>query len=475
MRRTKIICTLGPASCDGETIRALMLAGMDAARINFSHGTHESHMDTIEKFKRVRAQAGLPAALIADTKGPEIRTGEFESPVELMAGQSFKLTTYAREGDETGCFETFKDLPHDVRRGTRIMIDDGLIEMDVESATDTEIICKVINGGEISSKKSINVPGVRLSMPYISSQDRADLRFAVENGFDFVAASFARTAEDINQIREELLRLGDRSMKIIAKIENADGVANIDQILQVCDGVMVARGDMGVEIPLEEIPVLQKMLIKKSYSMGKQVITATQMLESMVKNPRPTRAETTDVANAIFDGTSSIMLSAETAAGLWPVEAVKMMARIAERAEHSINYIKRFKNRDAEEDQNVTNAISHATCTTAHDLSAAAIITVTKSGTTARMISKYRPAVGIVGCTTDERVRRQINLSWGVTPLMVDEKSNTEELFSAAVEASVSAGLISDGDLVVITAGVPVGMSGTTNLLKVHVVGDRNN
>ena len=359
-----------------------------------------------------------------------------------------------------------------MKRGTRILIDDGLIEMEVEGTTDTDITCTLLNDGEVSSNKGINVPGVQLSLPFISSKDRSDIRFAVENGCEFIAASFTRSASDIIQIREELRRLGNSTIKIIAKIENSDGVANIDQILEVSDGIMVARVDMGVEIPLEEIPVIQKQIIKKSFYAGKQVITATQMLDSMIKNPRPTRAETTDVANAIFDGTSAIMLSGETAAGLYPIEAVKTMSRIAERAEHSINYVGRFARRDIDEAPNVTNAISHATCTTAHDLNAAAIITVTKSGTTARMISKYRPAVDIIGCTTDPEIQRQMNLSWGVTPLLIEEESNTDDLFEVAVEVSVREKLISDGDLVVITAGVPVGMSGTTNLLKVHVVGD---
>ena len=347
-----------------------------------------------------------------------------------------------------------------------------MIDMVVVSTTRTEIACTVINGGTISSSKGINVPGVQLSLPFISSRDRADLRFAVENDFDFVAASFTRTAADINLIKEELARLGCHDMRIIAKLENSEGVANIDEILTVCDGVMVARGDLGVEIPLEDVPVIQKKLIKQAYRAGKQVITATQMLDSMIKNPRPTRAEATDVANAIYDGTSAIMLSGETAAGAYPVEAVKTMARIAERTESDINYRKRFMQASVPELCNVTDAISHATCAAAHDLNAAAVITVTKSGMTGRMISKFRPLVPIIGCSPSEKVLRQMNLSWGVTPIYVEEKKSTDELFEAAVSAARQAGAIKDGDLTVITAGVPLGKSGTTNMMRIHIVGE---
>ena len=473
MRKTKIVCTLGPSTTDEQILKKLMLCGMDVARVNFSHGDHAAHLEMINKFKSVRDELNLPIALIADTRGPEIRTGVFAEKVRLEAGQDYLLTTRECEGTNEHCQISFDRLPADVKRGTKILLDDGLIELVVESTTDTDISCTVVNGGELSSKKGVNVPGVKLSMPFISSRDRADIRFAVENDFDFIAASFTRTAEDILMIREELNRLGDTQLGIIAKIENADGVANIDQILQVSDGIMVARGDMGVEIPLEEIPIIQKMLIKKSYKAGKSVITATQMLESMIKNPRPTRAETTDVANAIYDGTSAIMLSGETAAGMWPIEAVKTMSTIALRAERSINYRKRFENMEPEETQNVTYAISHAACTTAHDLAAVAILTVTKSGTTAKMISKNRPAMTIIGCTTEPRVRRQLNLSWGVKPLIISEQSNTDELFIAATNAARTEKLLTEGDLVVITAGVPVGMSGKTNLLKVHVIGDQ--
>jgi pyruvate kinase len=347
-----------------------------------------------------------------------------------------------------------------------------LIELSVESVTPTDISCRLVNGGEVSSKKSINVPGGNLSMPFISSADRSDLRFAAENGFDFVAASFTRSASDILLMRDELCRLNCHKLRIIAKIENAEGVANIDGILSVADGVMVARGDLGVEMPLEEIPRVQKVLIKKGYSAGKQVITATQMLESMVYHPRPTRAETSDVANAIYDGTSAIMLSGETAAGQYPVEAVRTMARIAERTENDIDYRKRFHDRADDDLGNITNAISHATCAAAHDLSAAFIVTVTKSGQTARMISKYRPQCPIIGCSPDPMTLRQMNLSWGLTPLLIEEVNETDELFAHAMNAAAQAGLTKDGDLLVITAGVPLGMSGTTNMMRIHVAGD---
>lgn len=473
MRKTKIICTLGPATDDENVLKSMMTAGMNVARLNFSHSDHLQHKARVDTLKRLRDELHMPIALIADTKGPEIRIGKFKAKtVTLQEGQIFTLTTHECIGDEKMVSISFADLPRDVSIGTRILIADGLIEMEVIRRTDTDITCSVINGGEISSNKSINVPGVNLSIPFISSQDRADFRFAVENDFDYIAASFTRTADSILQIREELKRLNCHDMRIIAKIENAEGVANIDSILQVADGIMVARGDLGVEIPLEDIPVIQKKLIKKAYSTGKQVITATQMLESMIHNPRPTRAETTDIANAIYDGTSAIMLSGETAAGQYPVEAVETMARIAERTERDIDYKKRFRMRDDDDLCNVTNAISHATCSAAHDLSAAAIITVTKSGTTARMISKYRPACTIIGCSTEPKIVRQMNLSWGVQPLLVKEKQNTDVLFSHAVEISVCAGIIHEGDLVVITAGVPLGVSGTTNMMKVQVVGE---
>lgn len=473
MRKTKIICTLGPSTDDEKVLEQLMLSGMDVARFNFSHQDIPTHQKRLDTVVQMRERLGLPVATLLDTKGPEIRLGKFkEGRAEIKQGDTFTLTTREIEGDARQVSISFKDLPGDVSNGTRILIDDGLIEMTVTNVTAEDITCRVVNGGVVSNNKGVNVPGVQLSMPFISEKDRSDIEFGIAAGFDFIAASFTRSAGDLLAVRRIMEEKGSSNIRLIAKIENADGVKNIDEILRVCDGVMIARGDMGVEIPLEEIPVLQKMLIKKAYNAGKQVITATQMLDSMMKNPRPTRAETTDVANAIYDGTSAIMLSGETAAGQYPIESVQTMARIAVRAENDIDYLKRFRMRDVNEAPNVTNAISHATCTTAHDLGASAIITVTKSGQTARMISKYRPYCPIIGCTTDEQVRRQMNLSWGVIPLLMDEKQSTDELFDHAVEVAYEAGLVSSGDLVVITAGVPLGITGTTNLLKVHIVGD---
>ena len=472
MRKTKIICTLGPATDDPEVLKQLMLNGMDVARVNMSHQDHDAQRVRIGAVKKLREELNLPVALLLDTKGPEIRTGNFSAPkIELVEGQAFTLTTNDVTGDNTVSSVTFQGLPHDVKRGDRILIDDGLVEMTVRSLTAGEIVCIVNNDGVISDRKSVNVPDVDLSMPYLSPKDREDIAFGVKNGVDFIAASFTRTAEDILDVRKLFSALGRTNVSIIAKIENMQGVQNIDEILRVSDGIMVARGDLGVEIPLEKVPVIQKMLIHKAYSSGKQVITATQMLDSMMKNPRPTRAEAADVANAIYDGTSAIMLSGETAAGQYPVEAVQTMARIAMCAEADINYRKRFKERDTDLTPDVTNAISHATCTSAHDLGAAAILTVTKGGRTARMISKYRPSCPIICCTTDETVCRQLNLSWGVIPLMIEEATNTDDLFERAVQAGEDAGLLHDGELVVMTAGVPLGISGTTNLMKVHVVG----
>ena len=390
----------------------------------------------------------------------------------LEYGQKYTLTTFDRPGDSEGCSISFKKLPEDISIGVHILVDDGLIEMIVESVTDTEIECRVLNGGTISSYKGINVPGVTLSMPYISERDKADLAFGVQEDVDFIAASFTRCADDIVLIRNELENNGCRNIRIIAKIENTDGVENIDDIIRVSDGIMVARGDLGVEIPMEDIPVIQKRLIHKAYAAGKQVITATQMLDSMIKNPRPTRAEATDVANAIYDGTSAIMLSGETAAGAYPVEAVRTMVRIAERTENDIDYIKQFNQWSVSAQKDVTSAISHATCTTAHDLGAVAILTVSKTGLTARMISKFRPACPIISGTTDPKVLNQMVLSWGVVPVMLEEKTSTDELFEHVVNVAEERGLVKAGDIAVITAGIPLGIAGTTNMLKVHLVGD---
>lgn len=472
MRKTKIICTLGPSSNTADMIKKLILAGMDAARFNFSHGDHASHKRVFDTLVQVRKELNRPIPAILDTRGPEVRVKTFKNgKVTLTAGQNFILTGREVEGDETIASITYEDLAKDLRPGACVLIDDGLIELEVERIKGKDIHCRVINGGVVSNSKGINVPGTALSLPYINERDYADIVFGIQTGFDFIAASFVRCADDVLQIRRILDEYDCHSVNIISKIENPQGVENIDEIIRVSDGIMVARGDMGVEIPLEDVPVLQKMIIKKVYNAGKQVITATQMLDSMMKNPRPTRAEATDVANAIYDGTSAIMLSGETASGLYPVEAVKTMARIAEKTENDIDYIKRFRLAGFREYTDVTNAISHATCTTAHDLGAAAILTVSKSGRTVRMISKYRPNCPIVGCTTSEEVSRQLNLSWGVTPLLLEEQSTTDSLFEHAVDVAQKAGLVTEGELVVITAGVPLGISGTTNLMKVQMVG----
>ncbi len=474
MRKTKIVCTLGPATDSPEVMRGLILAGMNVARLNMSHQEHETHHRRAALVKSVREELGLPVALLVDTKGPEIRLGTFETDkVELKAQDLFTLTTEECVGDSRRAYINYAQLPQDVSRGDRILIDDGLIELKVEHLNETEIECRVISGGTVSARKGVNVPDVHLSMPFMNDRDRADIRFAVEEGADFIAASFVRCADDVLQIRAELEKNNDHEIRIISKIENAEGVANLEEILKVSDGIMVARGDMGVEIAMEELPSIQKRMIRMGYMAGLQVITATQMLESMIKNPRPTRAEVTDVANAIYDGTSAIMLSGETAVGAYPVETVRTMARIAERTERDIDYKKRFSERGVRpEDATVTNAISHATVTTAHDMGAAAILAITKSGMTARTISKFRPECPIICCTTSETARRQMNLSWGVLPIMGQEQDDMDTLFDHAVDCAVRAGLLKNGDLAVITAGSPLGVSGTTNLLKVHLVGN---
>lgn len=471
IRKTKIVCTMGPNLFEKHLIAPLMKAGMNVARFNFSHGTYETHQHYYDEVCRIRDELGLPVATMLDTKGPEIRVRSFKNGhVTLQNGQLFTLTTDEVEGDEERVSITYKELPQDIAVGSSILIDDGLIGMQVERIDGADIVCRVLNGGVVSNNKGVNIPNAHLSMPFISEKDHQDILFAIKNGYDFIAASFTRCADDIMQIRHILQENNCHTINIIAKIENMEGVENIDEILRVVDGVMVARGDLGVEVPLEDVPSLQKKLIQRGIAAGKPVITATQMLDSMIKNPRPTRAEATDVANAIYDGTSAIMLSGESAVGAYPVEAVETMVRIAMRAEADMDYIRRFS-RDTSASTDVTNAISHATVTSAHDLNASAIITVTKSGSTARILSRYRPACVIVGCTTEKHVWRQLALSWGTVPLMIAEESNTDDLFEHAVDAAVQNGLVHDGELVVLTAGVPLGISGTTNLMKVHVVG----
>ena len=472
MRKTKIICTLGPSTDKDGVLEELVKEGMNVARFNFSHGLHDEQKGRIDKLKEIRTRLNKPVAALLDTKGPEIRIREFENgKVTLKEGQEFTLTTEEIVGNEKIVSVTYKDLYKDVKPGNSILIDDGLIGLEVKKIKGQDIICKVVNGGVLGNKKGVNLPGVEVNMPFISPKDHDDILFGIKEGYDFIAASFTRTAADVKEIRDILEKNGGHDIKIIAKIENQQGVDNIDSIIEAADGIMIARGDMGVEIPLEDVPVIQKDIIAKVYSAGKQVITATQMLDSMIKNPRPTRAETTDVANAIYDGTSAIMLSGETAAGQYPIEALKTMVRIAVRTECDINYLQRFKDRKNMSSPDVTNAISHATCTMAGDLNAAAILAVSKSGRTARMISKYRPYSPIIGACLTEKVYRQLGLSWGVAPLLLEQKNKAEELFDYAVDTAEAAGLISKGDVVVLTAGVPLGVSGTTNLIKVQVAG----
>ncbi len=472
MRKTKIICTLGPAVESEQALRELINEGMDVARLNFSHGSHEEHLNRVIMLKKVREEMGKPIALLLDTKGPEIRIGQFGTGgVELHPNDLFTLTTEEYTGTKDKVHVNYKNLPKVVKKDDRILIDDGLVEMIVVECTATDVICRVMNSGVIKDKKSVNVPGAKLDMAYLSEKDAQDILFAVRNDFDYIAASFTRTAADVMDIRRILEENNAQDIQIIAKIENEEGVNNIDEILTVSDGIMVARGDMGVEINYNELPRIQKMLIKKAMFYGKKSITATQMLDSMITRPRPTRAEISDVANAIYDGTSAIMLSGETSVGNYAVESVRTMAKIAESTEAAIHYKKRFNQMEPSETiLNVPNAISRATCTTAHDLDAAAIITPTESGSTARLISKFRPACPIIGCTTNDKVCRQLSMSWGVIPILFDERQTSDELFEHAIEKAIETGIVKYGDLVVLTAGLPMGIAGTTNTLKVQTI-----
>ena len=472
MRKTKIICTLGPSTDKDGVLRELVANGMNVARFNFSHGSYEEHKGRLDNLKAIRAELGKPVAALLDTKGPEIRLKEFKNGVEMLeAGQTFTLTTREVEGTKEICSITYKDLPQDVHEGGTIMLDDGLIKLRITNVTDTDIICEVLNSGYIKTKKGVNVPGVHLSMPYLSQRDRDDIIFGVQQGFDFIAASFVRTAQDVYDIRN-LLNEYDSNIRIIAKIENREGVNNIDSILAAADAVMVARGDLGVEIDFTELPGIQKSVIDRSFSFGKPIVTATQMLDSMMVNPRPTRAEISDVANAIYDGTSAIMLSGETAAGAYPVEALKTMSAIAERTENEVHY---RDNRlvDAGNGQiSVSDATAHAACLTAKDVNASAIVTVSESGNTARLLSKYRPAQPIIACVMNEQVQRQLAISWGITPLMMALAHSTDELIEMSTSLAKENGYLHDGELAVVTAGVPVGVSGTTNMIKIHMIGN---
>ena len=471
MRKTKIVCTLGPATDREGVLRQMLQAGMNVARFNFSHGSYDEHQRRLDQLVALREELHLPVAAMLDTKGPEVRLRSFQNgPVQLKTGQSFTLTTDDVPGDESRCSITYAQLPQDVKPGDTILLDDGLVRLTVLETTEREIQCRVENDGVMKDKKGVNVPGVSLSMPYMNQRDREDILFGIRQGFDFIAASFVRSAADIREIRHILDKNHSR-IRIIAKIENQEGVSNLADILSVADGIMVARGDMGVEIDFTEIPAIQKNIIAQCVAAGKPVITATQMLDSMIENPRPTRAEITDVANAVYDGTSAIMLSGETAAGKYPVEAVKTMAAIAERTEADINYFGRMRNMTPDIRLGIGGATAHAACTTATDTNASAIITVTKSGATPRLISRFRPETPIIACVMDEPVQRQLSLTWGVKPLIMPYVQSTDEMIEGSVAVAKEAGLIHDGEIAVVTAGVPAGIAGTTNMIKVHLVG----
>ena len=471
MRKTKIICTLGPSTDKEGVLRELIANGMNVARFNFSHGSHEEHLGRLEKLKALREELGKPVAALLDTKGPEIRLKDFKNGVEnLVAGQTFTLTTRDVEGTKEICSITYKDLPMDVEPNGTIMLDDGLIKLQIQTVNDTDIVCTVLNNGKIKNKKGVNVPGVHLSMPYMSQRDKDDIIFGIQQGYDFIAASFVRTAQDVYDIRN-LLNQYDSNIRIIAKIENREGVNNIDSILAAADAVMVARGDLGVEIDFTELPGIQKTIIDRSFSFGKPIVTATQMLDSMIVNPRPTRAEISDVANAIYDGTSAIMLSGETAAGAYPVDALKTMSAIAERTEQE-NHARFVPLTENTGKISVSDATAHAACLTAKDVNAAAIVTVSESGNTARLLSKYRPEQPIIACVMKEQVQRQLALSWGITPLMMPLAHSTDELIEMSTSLAKENGYLHNGELAVVTAGVPVGVSGTTNMIKIHMVGN---
>ena len=463
IKKTKIVCTLGPVSENEETLRELIKNGLNVCRLNFSHRSHEEHKGRMELVKKLREELNMPTAILLDTKGPEIRTGKFDAPeVLLEEGQTFTITMKDVMGNKEMCTVSYKGLANDVKAGDTILIDDGLVGLTVKEVNGDDIVCEVQNSGIVKNHKGVNVPGVKVNLPAITEKDRSDIEFGIEQGIDFIAASFVRKVSDVLAIREILEENNATHIKIISKIENQEGVDNLDEIIEVSDGIMVARGDLGVEIPTEEIPVVQKLMIKKCNEAGKPVITATQMLDSMIRNPRPTRAEVTDVANAIYDGTDAIMLSGETAAGKYPVEAVKTMATIAKRAEETM----RNRRTKINKSKNVTDAISYATCTTAMDLDARAILSSTASGHTARMVSKFRPDCPIIATTSDESVRRQLSLTWGVLPVMRNKSANTDQVIVNSIEAAKTAEYVNENDIVVITAGG----SETTNLIKVETV-----
>ncbi len=476
MRKTKIICTLGPKTRNEDSIRKIIEAGADAIRINFSHDNHEIHGETVKRVIAVREEMGRPIPLILDTKGPEIRTGVMKDDLEhnLSIGETFILTTDLIEGDDKKVSITYKNLPQDLEIGSRILIDDGLIELYVKRLTENDIECEVVNGGVLGSRKGINIPDTPINLPALTPKDIEDVKFAAKAGFDYIAASFIRCAGDVLKMRQILEDEGGEHIHIIAKIENREGVSNIDEIIDVSDAIMVARGDLGVEIPTEEVPIVQKELIKKANIAGKPVVTATQMLDSMIRNPRPTRAETTDVANAIFDGTSAIMLSGETAKGDYPIESINMMSKIAKTAEEAVAKQKKEELVSKNYGISMTNAVSNATCQAAKELGAEGIIALTKSGYTAKSISKFKPNCPIIGCSSNEVVVRQLNLVWGCVPLLIETpiSRTADKSFEEALEKTSQKGLLKQGDIVVLAAGIPLGAEGVSNIMKVQYVGN---
>lgn len=470
MRKTKIVCTLGPACSDEATITAMCKAGMNVARLNFSHNTHEDHKKRIDLVKKVREKLGLPIAILLDTKGPEYRIKTFKNgKITLKEGDSFTFTADEIEGDEKRVSINYKGLPNDLKKGDKILLNNGLLSFEVVSTTNTDVNCKVVVGGELSDRKSMSFPNKTLKQKYLSEQDKEDIAFGIKEGIDFIACSFVSCKQDLLDVKNFLTEIGAKETELIAKIENRSGVDNIEEICEECAGIMVARGDMGVEIPFEELPAIQKQIITKCRMLGKRVITATEMLESMISNTRPTRAEISDVANAVYDGTSAIMLSGETAAGKYPVLAVETMARIAESAEKTIHYEKRFLSSEFKI-KNTVDAISHATCGMAIDINAKAVAVCSLSGMTVRMVSRFRPPVDIVGLTTDQKTWRKLSLSWGVTPVMCENYPSTDVLFYSAQKLTKETLKLNDGDKIVITGGVTNGKSGNTNLIKVETV-----
>lgn len=471
MQKTKIICTIGPASDNKKIFKELVQNGLSIARLNLSHGDQAYYNKIITMIKEVRDELNIPVAILMDTRGPEIRTQNFiNGSILLKAGKEITLCNGDFDGNSERFCITYRDLYKDVAKGNIILLDDGLIELEVMEVINQDIKCTIKNDGILKNKKGINVPGVKINLPALSDKDREDIIFGIKNDIDFVAASFIRKASDVEAIRLLLKDNGGKDIQIISKIESQEGVDNIDEILKVSDAIMIARGDLGVETPIEHIPVTQKMIIEKCNLTEIPVITATQMLDSMIVNPRPTRAEVSDVANAVLDGTDAIMLSGETAAGAHPVEAVKVMRQIATASEEAIDYDQMFKKISKVQDHNITNAVSYASCSTARYLGAKAIICPTYSGRTAKLISMFRPSIPIIATTSNIKTQRQMQLYWGVIPILMKVETSSDVLFYKSVELSKSMNLVKPNDIVVLTAGVPLGVAGTTNLMKIQVV-----